>query len=952
MGTVFRDAKTGKITGYSSKNKASTPEQTYTRKNKSGLPDVTDAGTPINPADFGKPTGSTLKVNYIDVEATERARSQAQAEKQAFENELIRNKKAEVMIENANKRAELEYIKALSEETFRRQQLVKEGYELKDLTYNKEGKLVVWEEGLPNTYDPKTKEKLRGYVKETPQFSGGSISALPKDFDEQMRKPHVIGVDGKKIIYSENIGKIDYSLRKAMLKETGFKLGVAEATYSIKKHPFKTGASVVGWALVPEVMAVKEVGSLFLNPEKAYGVGQLLKDPSRLGGQLLVNAPLYVGGSYAIQKTVIPKITPSVIKAKSYLGMKTAVKLTELKKISAVVKDGQTKFLFGTTKRDALVKNLPKVKEEIYVSFGDYSRATKKTAYSLETVKGSGLTKVNLKTGKIKKISIDVSEVNKIVSPKKIRSSEFDFILTPAKYPEKITYSWGVKGHSRTIQTVTDRFVNLGYGKSRVTIDADIGQYAGFYQRGGNIYLSKDLSLALKEQTLKHEIGHKASYEAGFNYKYKFDKKELSVLKEKNLISEYEVTGMYKDKLVSDPLSEQFAGLYKLKYSTPKAFKKYAPKTYKQLSNMLREGGISDPQLTVKFGAKDIAVSSYRKSKTLPYEEKIVTKGVKIGKKFKSIEVYSAGKIRNRPYNRKTKIETFKPESKLPDYKIKELEGGTRDLTKMLSKQEVGIVEAFQIPKTVTAVSLKRPQITPIKLETDLLKESYPIKAELDKRDLKIAPIIDIKPETKDKIGLNLPQSFKVDNTIKPDLKFKNDLVIKDLNEITPTIKTEITQDLKVKPDLRVPSLTKQDLTNIRQETEFKPPFIIPELPSREKERREESNKGFNVYVKEKKKFIKVNQRALSRRDALALGGTVVNETTSATFKLQAVKKKPSPIDLDVSNWDLIGGYFNQKEKNKFIEKNKFRINTIGEFNGITVKGWLARRRKSKGWSL
>lgn len=947
MGTVFRDAKTGKITGYSSKNKAKTPSETYTRKSKSGLPETSDAGTPINPADFGKPTGSSVKVNYVDVEATEQARRQAEAEKQAYENELIRNKKAEVMINNANKRAELEYIKALSEETFRRQQLTKEGYEYKPL-FSKDGKLTT-EEGPIQVFE-KDGSRSYAYVKETPVYSGATLSTLPKDYDETMRKAHIVGIDqnkpiGQRLIYSEDLGKIDYNLRKQMLQNTGFKLGVAEATYSIYKHPFKTAGSVVAWAVVPEVMAVKEVGSLFLDRDKAYGVGQLLRDPNRLGGQLLVNAPLYVGGSYTIQKAVMPKITPYVIKTKAFLGQKTAVTVTELKRISAVVKEGKTKFLFGTTKRDSFVTKPPKIKEDIYVSFGDYSRATRKGSYSLETVKGSGLTKVNLKTGKIQKLKINVDQVNKIVSPKKIKSSEFDFKLTPAKYPDTITYSFGVKSHTRTIQTVTDRSVNLGYGKTGVHLNQKLGKDAGVYVGKYNkILLSEDLkSISDLTKVLKHEIGHKAHAEGGFNYKYTFNNKELSALNKKQILTDYEFTG---------GVGEQFAGLYRIKYSTPKAFQKYAPKTYKQFNQMLREGGLSDPQLTVKYGSKDIAVSSYMKTKTLPYKEQIVTKGVNVGKRINQIEVYSAGKIQNRPYTKQNKIPKYKPENKLPDYKIKELEGGTRDLTKMLSKQEVGIVEAFQIPKTVTAVTLKKPHITPIKLETENLKENYPIRAEMNKKDLRNAPIIDIRPDSKDITGLGLPQLPKMKTPSRADYSLKNDLIIKDLKETSPTIKTEIDQELKVKPDLKTPVMTKQDLAEFREETTLKTPFVIPSLPSEEKEKRLQANRGFNVYVKEKKKFIKVNNRALSKRDALALGGTVVNETTSATFKLQPVKKKPSPIDLDIQNWDLISGFFNQKDKNKFIEKNRFRINTVGEFQGITVKGWLARRRRSKGWSL
>jgi len=42
---------------------------------------------------------------------------------------------------------------------------------------------------------------------------------------------------------------------------------------------------------------------------------------------------------------------------------------------------------------------------------------------------------------------------------------------------------------------------------------------------------------------------------------------------------------------------------------------------------------------------------------------------------------------------------------------------------------------------------------------------------------------------------------------------------------------------------------------------------------------------------------------------------------------------------------------FRQKKgtKNVFVEKNTFRIDSLGELKGITVKGWLARKKKKLG---
>jgi len=96
----------------------------------------------------------------------------------------------------------------------------------------------------------------------------------------------------------------------------------------------------------------------------------------------------------------------------------------------------------------------------------------------------------------------------------------------------------------------------------------------------------------------------------------------------------------------------------------------------------------------------------------------------------------------------------------------------------------------------------------------------------------------------------------------------------------------------------------------------------------------------FNVYAKERGRFIKVNKEALPRNKALNLGGDVVDNTASATFKLTRADKKGKMMD------DL-GFYKKSKFRQKnglYVEMNKNRIDTLGEIQGITVKGWLAQR--------
>lgn len=118
-----------------------------------------------------------------------------------------------------------------------------------------------------------------------------------------------------------------------------------------------------------------------------------------------------------------------------------------------------------------------------------------------------------------------------------------------------------------------------------------------------------------------------------------------------------------------------------------------------------------------------------------------------------------------------------------------------------------------------------------------------------------------------------------------------------------------------------------------------------------------EKGKGYNVFVKDRvyvhgkkryeERYIKINENSLSKRDALSLGGTVVNESASATFYINESGKPVSDkgLSISVDPWSSISGMFYTRD-NKHIESTSYRINTQGEINQISARGWLAERRK------
>lgn len=119
--------------------------------------------------------------------------------------------------------------------------------------------------------------------------------------------------------------------------------------------------------------------------------------------------------------------------------------------------------------------------------------------------------------------------------------------------------------------------------------------------------------------------------------------------------------------------------------------------------------------------------------------------------------------------------------------------------------------------------------------------------------------------------------------------------------------------------------------------------FYYP--PDSEEKRKRKS--GFETFVKVKGKFQKVSKGALAFSKALKLGEKVTDETVARTF---AVKPVGSSKIVNVEGF--LNKKFRPSKSKKLegvgVEKSKYAIDTSGEFRGITVKGWKAKRNKRR----
>jgi hypothetical protein len=128
----------------------------------------------------------------------------------------------------------------------------------------------------------------------------------------------------------------------------------------------------------------------------------------------------------------------------------------------------------------------------------------------------------------------------------------------------------------------------------------------------------------------------------------------------------------------------------------------------------------------------------------------------------------------------------------------------------------------------------------------------------------------------------------------------------------------------------------------------------LEEEPEKEKERKQ----GYNAYVKkdatkkEKARWVKVNPQPLTEQQAFGIGARATDETVSRSFKIAKSNSRAVPNPKYDSVWPQLSHKFRKPVRKGtspvWIEKSAFAIDTPGEFQGITVKGWVAAQSAAK----
>ncbi len=203
-----------------------------------------------------------------------------------------------------------------------------------------------------------------------------------------------------------------------------------------------------------------------------------------------------------------------------------------------------------------------------------------------------------------------------------------------------------------------------------------------------------------------------------------------------------------------------------------------------------------------------------------------------------------------------------------------------------------------------------------------------------------------LSPALKELSAEDLGQILKPVTVTKPKIGMDIDLIRDPIRERERERELIIIPDITTEPDTRLDQELTLDIPKPPPPPPPKPPpkqIVLPPSLPRERLMELEEEEVFFVKAKSKGKFVKLNKKALPKNKALNLGAEAVDNTASATFKLIPAGKKKKEVSDDLG-FHLRGKF--TKKNSVYVEKNKHRIDSIGEIQGITVKGWLAQRRK------
>ena len=181
----------------------------------------------------------------------------------------------------------------------------------------------------------------------------------------------------------------------------------------------------------------------------------------------------------------------------------------------------------------------------------------------------------------------------------------------------------------------------------------------------------------------------------------------------------------------------------------------------------------------------------------------------------------------------------------------------------------------------------------------------------------------------------------------RPKEKIKESIQTKEVRDVL--FSTGLNQIYE--PDTFIPESVKGISAPIKPIKSISDPIIHPGVPlletllKSEKVHKIEDVSGYNVLIPVRGKITKMNKGRMTRKQALSFGAEIVDNTEAASFTIKKSGLKAKPLRLSLPMFDQMK-FRHRKKDNFFVEKNTYRIDTMGEIHGISAKAWAVNRMR------
>ena len=474
-----------------------------------------------------------------------------------------------------------------------------------------------------------------------------------------------------------------------------------------------------------------------------------------------------------------------------------------------------------------------------------------------------------------------------------------------------------ISGRAGT-ETVTRTIATKKAGKITITSiqgKRDIGRFTTFAKKAPKLSKTQDKLIAI--QTTRAKISGK-----GLKAKTTIEGKIVQDIKANTIIK------IVKTKRGGKIIRTKRVRITK-KQLTPKEKRLFAL-AKKELKT--KKKVVIEEQRRISVNLKPKKKPKILKKVKVPKKKKVS----KPKRKVKSLKQIKEERLKNLAKARKAKkLKKRKPIKAFPGVRVR---GGRRARQKQILEEDE-FVSPFLKGREVARVPTK---ITP---------EARPrVVGVMPKVGVKVTPIKVTKPKA---VSVTKPK-VKVKPKVKPKIKPKRAVKPRRVILSKRAIRQRAIRVAKAK---RIEKAKKKALAKQKQRAKLKRKARLKRKaitkPIRKKKgkrrvkkikKRKKEKKGFDVFVKEKGKFKKVNKFPRTRTDAKAIGMFATDNTPSATFKLKKAKRKPIRKTKNKRTVQRLRRKFRKKKKNKFIEKRKHRIDTKGEKRGIPLKALRLRK--------